>query len=139
RDDEAGAERLRLARGRLTALAAEQVGKRGSGERVGVYRDPLPGGDVDDRRLELLRQISEAFRCAGARDDAADLLIVVLGDLGSGREAGDERDGSPASQQGRGNAVGIAHGLHVLLILFSIRRQDDAACYSPATDSALAG
>src|SRR5690606_887650 len=116
RDDEARPERLRLARGRLAASAiAEQVGERGAGKRVRVDRDLLASRDVDDRRRELLGQVGKARGRARAGYDPADLPFVVLGDLRTRRDARDQGHGRPACQQGRGDAVGVAHGLHVLL------------------------
>src|SRR5690606_9162184 len=86
RDDEAGAERLALAVLRLgPAAAAEEVLERRAGEGVDVlHLDPLAGGDIDHRRLELGRQVGKAFGRSGTGHGARDAGVVVLGDLRPG-------------------------------------------------------
>jgi hypothetical protein len=58
--------------------------------------------------------VGETGRRARARHHGLDLLRLVLGDLGTGRMPGGQRQGGAAEQQGGGYSIGVSHGGHVL-------------------------
>ena len=100
----------------LPAVAAiEQVFERRASKGVAarLHLDPLAGGNIDHRRLELRGQIGEAGRGAGARHHAGYLGVVVLRDLRTRRIPG-EGQGGAAGKQGGSYGIGITHRVCVL-------------------------
>ena len=112
-NDEARAERFRLARRRPAALAAihlpEQVAERRAGERIGGHLHMLRGRDVDHRRLQPSDHVRKAHRRAGARRHLLDRARFVLRLLRASRRLQGHGGGRATEEKGAGNAVSVTH------------------------------
>ena len=72
-----------------------------------------------DNAATLLGQVGEAGGRPAMGHDRPNLVLVVLGDLGPGGNAGHQGNGGSADKQGRRNSIHVSHRLHVLLFLSS--------------------
>ena len=129
RDDEARAERGRLARRpggrrrrcrRRAAELAEQIARtacRRTDCRCCADLDALRGRDVDHRRLQLGGEIGEAHRRAGARRGGGDGAGRVLRDLRADRLLHDQGGGGAAGEHGGGDGIGVTHDGNLLSIV----------------------
>ena len=121
---------LRWLRLPAALTAVEQLGKGRAGEGIVLHLDPLAGGNVDHRGLQLRGQVGEACRSAFDRYDPVHHRIVVLRHLRAERRARDQRDGSAAHQQRARQSVYIAHFVHVLMVLI-LGRNAQGCCTVP--------
>ena len=110
RNDEAGTQRLRFLRARLTLLCAALPEKltEQTGHGVAFHLHGLLRGNVDHGRLQLLGQIGKAHRRAAGGKRAHDMIFILRGLGGDGRSV-HQGDGAAAEKKRCGKSIGIAH------------------------------